>query len=54
MHFLLKEAIKEPLHDSIAEKKLIIDCRKFLVELCIQMKKRFPFEEDCIIAVEKS
>ena len=46
--------IKEPLHDSDTEKRFFIDCRKFLVELCLQMKKRFPFEEDCVIALLKN
>lgn len=46
--------IKEPLHDSNAEKKIFINCRNFLAELCLQMKKRFHFEEDCVIALLKN
>ncbi|MPC72088.1 hypothetical protein E2C01_066381 [Portunus trituberculatus] len=36
--------IKEPLHDSGAGERFLIDCRNFLVELCLQMRKHFPFE----------
>lgn len=43
--------IKEPLHDKDAEKKFLLDCRNFLVELCLQIRKRFPFEEDCVIVL---
>ena len=46
--------IKEPIHDSDAGKRFLIDCRNFLVELCLQMKKRFPFEEDSVIALMKN
>lgn len=46
--------IKEPLHDSDVHKRFLIDCRSFLVELCLQIKKCFPFEEDCVIALMKN
>lgn len=46
--------MKEPLHDSDAQKKFFIDCKKFPVELCLQMRKRFPFEEDSVIALLKN
>ena len=46
--------IKEPLQDSDAGKRFLIDCRNFLVQLCLQIKKRFPFEEDCVIALMKN
>lgn len=41
---------KEPLPDKEARKRFLLDCQNFLVKLCSQMKKRFPFEEDCILA----
>ena len=34
--------------------EFIIDCKKFLVEMCLQMKKSFPFEEGCVIALLKN
>lgn len=41
--------INEPLGE--AEKIFRLDCQKFLVELCAQMRKRFAFEEDSILAM---
>lgn len=42
----------EPLQGK--EKMFRFDCKNFLVELCLQMKKRFPFEESSIIAMLKA
>ena len=41
--------IKAPLGDQ--EKIFRHDCQKFLVELCAQIRKRFPFEEDSVLAM---
>lgn len=43
-------SLKEPLQDEV-KKRFLSDCRKFLVELCQQMLKRFTFEEDSAIAM---
>lgn len=40
----------EPIVDKEAKKRFLVDCQKFLVELCKQIKKRFPLQEDCILA----
>lgn len=41
---LLEEPLKE------CEVKFRQDCQKFLVELCVQMQKRFPFDEENVLA----
>lgn len=41
--------IKEPLREH--EERFRRDCQKFLVELCAQMRKRFIFDEDGILAM---
>lgn len=40
----------EPITDKEAKKRFLLDCQKFLVELCKQIKKIFPLEEDCVLA----
>ena len=42
--------MKEPLQDDI-KKRFLFDCRKFLVELCQQMRKRFTFEDESVLAL---
>ncbi|KAK3888410.1 hypothetical protein Pcinc_007538 [Petrolisthes cinctipes] len=42
--------MKEPLQDE-KKKRFLFDCRKFLVELCQQMRKRFTFEEESVLAL---
>lgn len=42
--------MKEPIVDQEAKKRFLLDCQKFLVELCKQIKKRFPLQEDCVLA----
>ena len=41
--------IKEPLGDQ--DKRFRLDCRKFLVELCLQMQKRFTFHGDSVLSL---
>ncbi|XP_076054955.1 uncharacterized protein LOC143033422 [Oratosquilla oratoria] len=41
----------EPLQEK--EELFRYDCKQFLIELCMQMKKRFPFEENSLIAMLK-
>lgn len=40
---------KEPLGDQ--NKRFRLDCRKFLVELCLQMQKRFTFHGDSVLSL---
>lgn len=40
--------LKEPLGE--CKKRFMVDCQKVLVELCVQIKKRFPLEEDGVLA----
>ena len=42
--------LKELLHEDV-KKRFLLDCRKILVELCQQMKKRFTFQEDSALAL---
>lgn len=41
--------IKEPLGDQ--DKRFRLGCRKFLVELCLQMQKRFTFHGDSVLSL---
>lgn len=45
--------IQVPFPDSQTEKRFKSDCLKFMVELCAQITKRFPFDENNIIAQMK-
>ncbi len=40
--------LKEPLGES--KTRFLADCQKFLVELCAQIRMRFPLEEDGVLA----
>ena len=40
--------LKEPLDEG--KPRFLADCQKFLVELCVQIKMRFPLEEDGVLA----
>lgn len=40
--------VKEPLGDR--KTRFLADCQKFLVELCVQIRMRFPLEEDGVLA----
>ena len=42
--------IKQPLDNETITRRFKSDCLKFLVELCNQIRKRFPFGEDGVIA----
>lgn len=42
--------LREPIADKGVKKRFLLDCQKFLVELCKQIKKRFPLAEDCVLA----
>lgn len=41
--------LKEPLGNS--KTRFLTDCQKFLVELCVQIRQRFPLEEDGVLAL---
>ena len=41
--------LKEPLGER--EKRFRQDCLKFMIELCVQIRKRFPEEEENILAL---
>lgn len=41
--------LKEPLGDN--EKRFRHYCKRHLVELCVQMRKRFPFDEENVLAL---
>lgn len=41
--------LKEPLEES--EKRFRHDCKRYLVELCVQMRKRFPFDEANVLTL---
>ena len=41
--------LKEPPGES--EKRCRHDCKRYLVELCVQMRKRFPFDEENVLAL---
>lgn len=41
---------KEPLHDPAYTNRFKTDCVNFLVELCVQIRKRFPLNDDSVIA----
>lgn len=43
--------IKEPIEEN--ESRFRSDCQRFLVELCVQMQKRFPFDEQSVLALLK-
>jgi hypothetical protein len=45
----MTQLINEPLPSDIL-KRFKNDCLKFLVELCVQIRKRFPLNEDSVIA----
>ena len=45
----MTELLKNPLPTDIL-KRFRSDCVKFLIELCIQIKKRLPLNEDSLIA----
>ena len=45
----LAHLIREPF-DKVTEERFKTDCLKFLVELCNQIRKRFPLNEDSLIA----
>ncbi|GFN80995.1 proteinral transcription factor ii-i repeat domain-containing protein 2 [Plakobranchus ocellatus] len=42
--------LSEPLVNEACNTRFKIDCKKFLVELCVQMKKRFSFNEEGVIS----
>jgi len=50
--FIVSDASwRSSVYETIDETIFKIECLKFLVALCIQIKKRFPLEEGCVASL---